>query len=406
MKILKAMNQNKKIMIVIAIILSFFVLVEVVPSYSAEFTRVDTKLEENLSDSTPLSYAYPENLYITQITSPNAIVSSDSELWYQHLYYYFVTRTGLTDIPFTYLVDRSGNVFEGAAVGTTSTLFMDHGKGSIVIGYMSDGSDITQNASISIKKLVENISLEYGLVKDNVDIVDLTINRKENALSSITPTFTDNLFARNMHNQLMTYAYNTNPNLVFEASLDKEVYAFDTAAGEKVNIAIDVVNNGNIPWFTDKFEFYLETSNGKDSEFAVNGVWESFQKVLYLEESDGIVNPNETIRLNFEMQSPLRAGKYSEEFYIKVLDGNVVTGSSFTVEFNASKGEFTLIEITDTGTGALNVRRDPYVNADLVGEVPVGRIYVTTDSQNGWHKIEYSNGLEGWVYGKYTKVVQ
>jgi len=403
MKLLKNMSYIK---IAIVLVLGISIVPQLSPLYSAEFTRKSTKLEEALSDSTLLSYAYPQNIYITQVTSPNPIVSSNSELWYQHLYYYFVTRTGLTDIPFTYLVDRSGNVFEGASAGTTSDLFMDDGNGSIVIGYMSNGSDITQRAEISMKKLVEDISLEYGLIKDNIEIVDLTINKQKEALSSITPVFVDSLFARNMHNQLETYTYNTNPNLIFVASLDKEEYTFDTLAGEKVNIAIDVTNSGDIPWFTDRFEFYLETSTGKDSEFAVNGVWESFQKVLYIEENDGIVNPGESIRLNFEMQSPLQAGKYSEKFYIKVLDGNVVTGSAFTVAFNASKGDFTLIEITETSTGALNVRRDPYVNADLVGEVPVGRIYVRTDSQSGWDKIEYSNGLEGWVYGKYTKVVQ
>jgi hypothetical protein len=391
---------------VITLVIIAFSLIVAAPLYATEFTRENTKIEETLSDSSTLDYAYPEKIYITQVTSPNAIVSSDSELWYKHLYYYFVTRTGLTDIPYTVLVDRSGNTFEGASSGTTSSLFMDTGKGSIVIGYMSDGSDITQSASVAIKKLVEGFSAEYGLTKDNVEVAELTLNKSEGALSSITAKYSDTLFARNMHFNVGSYKYNSDPKLQFAATLEKDEYSFDAVAGESVTIAIDVTNSGDIPWFTDRFDLYLETSTKKDSDFAVNGIWESFQKVLLIEEDDGIVNPGESVRLSFQMLSPLRAGEYKESFLIKVLDGEVVTGSSFSVSFNASKGDFTLIRITDTTTGALNVRKGPYVNADLVAEVAVGKIFISKDSEAGWYKIEYSNGLEGWVYGKYTEVIQ
>ena len=373
---------------------------------SSLITRDQIQLDEVLADSTPVPIRYPSKLYITQVVSPNTVVASDSETWVQHLYYYFVTRSGLTDIPFTYLVDRDGNIYQGLKKGDGASPFLEDSEGAILVGYLSNGADYTNDAVDAFKSLVETASQKYGLTRKDVIPVDLTLNKSDNALSYISVNQSTMKFAKNIESKLNQFEYSEGADIQFEASLSKDSYSFDSKAGELVNISIDVTNSGQTPWYLDRFDVYLETANGKDSSYAVNGEWESFQKVLLVEKEDGIVKPGEVVRLSFKMQAPLLAGTYKEAFRLKILDGSVVTGSEFNVSFNASKGDFTLIQITDTETGSLNVRKGPYISADSITKVAVGRIYISQDTEAGWYKIEYSAGKFGWVYGKYTKVVQ
>jgi hypothetical protein len=369
-------------------------------------TRDQLHFDEVLSDATPIPVKYPAKIYITQIVSPNTIVAADSETWVKHLYYYFVTRSGLTDIPFTYMIDRDGNVYEGLQRGAGASPFLENSEGAVLIGYLSNGSDYTDDAVGAMQELVESLSDEYGITRKEVVPVDMILNTKENSLSYISVTESTMKFAKNIEPYLNKFTYSSGADITFEASLSQEEYSFEATAGEPVNISLDITNSGQVPWYLDRFEIYLETADGKDSAYAVNGSWVSFQKVLLLEEEDGIVKSGETMRLEFQMQTPLVAGTHSEDFRLKVLKGNVVTGSTFTVTFKAAKGDFTLIKINSTPTGGLNVRKDPYISADLLTEVASGRIYVVHDTEAGWYKIEYSTGKYGWVYGQYITVIQ
>jgi hypothetical protein len=66
------------------------------------------------------------------------------------------------------------------------------------------------------------------------------------------------------------------------------------------------------------------------------------------------------------------------------------------------------VEILETGTGWLRVRSAPNGNADNeVARVDVGNTFpFVEDNEEGWYKIEYETGSEGWIAARYGKLVE
>lgn len=60
--------------------------------------------------------------------------------------------------------------------------------------------------------------------------------------------------------------------------------------------------------------------------------------------------------------------------------------------------------ILDTPTGFLRVRTEPAKTASEIGQVKPGADYAVLGSENGWYKIEYQGGKEGWVSGEFVKI--
>lgn len=62
------------------------------------------------------------------------------------------------------------------------------------------------------------------------------------------------------------------------------------------------------------------------------------------------------------------------------------------------------VEILDTPTGFLRVRDEPSTSTGKeVAKVDPGDYYALLDEENGWYKIEYEEGEEGWVSGTYAQ---
>ena len=60
------------------------------------------------------------------------------------------------------------------------------------------------------------------------------------------------------------------------------------------------------------------------------------------------------------------------------------------------------LTITETGTGYLNVRADSSLETDIIGKVYPGETYEYSLKQDGWYRIELSDGEAGWVFGDYV----
>ncbi|OGK17220.1 hypothetical protein A2774_02360 [Candidatus Roizmanbacteria bacterium RIFCSPHIGHO2_01_FULL_39_12c] len=63
----------------------------------------------------------------------------------------------------------------------------------------------------------------------------------------------------------------------------------------------------------------------------------------------------------------------------------------------------TTILIKDTETGFLRVREGPTTSASESARVSPGADFELLDEQNGWYKIEYEKGKEGWVSSQYAE---
>lgn len=61
------------------------------------------------------------------------------------------------------------------------------------------------------------------------------------------------------------------------------------------------------------------------------------------------------------------------------------------------------VKIRDTPTGFLRVRDKPSTGGAEVGQVNPEDTFVIIAEENGWIKIEYVKGAEGWVSGQYVE---
>ena len=73
-------------------------------------------MDETLSVQMDI-YSLPQKIYISQLEGYNKEFLGKPNEWIKALYYYSVTRLGLNDIPYNYLIDKSGNIYEGARGG-------------------------------------------------------------------------------------------------------------------------------------------------------------------------------------------------------------------------------------------------------------------------------------------------
>lgn len=61
------------------------------------------------------------------------------------------------------------------------------------------------------------------------------------------------------------------------------------------------------------------------------------------------------------------------------------------------------VTIKDTPTGFLRVRDKPSTSGAEVGQVKPAETFVIAMEENGWIKIEYIKGAQGWVSGQYVE---
>ena len=64
------------------------------------------------------------------------------------------------------------------------------------------------------------------------------------------------------------------------------------------------------------------------------------------------------------------------------------------------------VTISDTPTGFLRVREEPSTAATEAAQVKPGDKFEYTDEQDGWYKIVYEEGKEGWISGRYAEKSQ
>lgn len=89
----------------------------------------------------------------------------------------------------------------------------------------------------------------------------------------------------------------------------------------------------------------------------------------------------------------------------KTSTASATTQSLGEVKTTPSKeGKF--IKIKDTPTGFLRVRNGPKTTASEVGQIKPGEQFPLLDEQEGWYKINYAQGKEGWVSGRYAEIIE
>lgn len=364
------------------------------------------KFDENLSDKTQRQYAFPDKILIYRIESSADQIDINTENWIDLLYYHFITRLGFADLPFNYFLDRQGNVYEGRENAEGVVPELDPVEGGLLIGYLSNSSDIPVPAAESLDGLIEDLSYKYGIERDSVMVIDLKISPKEaeGQLSKLSYEIAEgSVFASQSGSVLDKVKYSSEDHLDFVAEVSKVEFAQNVELGSSLQVKVTLQNTGTQPWFTYNDFIYLITADGEDSEFAVNGEWDAFDTPTHLEGET--VLPGDSIDIQFNMNAYNLPGQYSETFVFSRLGNKRLSGTEFSVNFSITSGDKQLIEILSTETGSLNVRSAPRFNGEIIAQVDIGERFIVEGYDNGWYKIKYNGEDEGWISAQYAKVL-
>ncbi len=365
--------------------------------YSVESQEFDT----TLSDKADTIYTNPTKIYITQITTESEELSRDSATWVKALYYYSITRLYLSDIPYTYLLDESGLIYQGTEGGVGANPQLKDVDGAVTIGYLSNNTSLTNRASDSLYEMVEDISFNWGI--SELSIVDLLINQQEGQLSSISTRASSGDFANSVREALVDWEGYEEENLEYKARIEEIEYEEEIPIGERLNVRIKMRNMNDFIWFTDKDPIYVSIKDGEESEFAINQEWDSFTKPASI--SDKNVLPGETVEVEFSLEARVFLGEAIESFEILKFEGQPFENSDFEVKFNITKGDKQLVEVDSARYGFVNIRDCRWYSCEILDSADNGAIFILEGEESGWSRIRFGVEQFGWVNSAYLKKI-
>jgi len=366
-------------------------------SYSTETQKFDT----SLTDQSTTVYTEPEKIYITQISSPSKELSASPSLWVKTLYYYYITRLYLPDLPYTYLLDENGVLYDGKAGGVGANLQFNDLDNVVLIGYLSNNSILTTRAEASLKELVESLSSEWGI--SEVKAVKLKILQEQNKFSSVSIVDAPTEFSNSLKSSLEDVKLSTEENHQYKVKIEDVEYNKESIIGSRNKVTVKLTNINDFPWFTDKEPIYISTKSGEESDLAINKVWSSFSKPLEI--TDQIVKPGETIVLEFEIEAKVLMGEVKEEFILQRVDQKAFEGSEFEVAITVTRGDNTLVQVNSPQFGFVNIRKCRWASCEIIDSPKDGTVFILLGEEEGWYKIQYEPGVEGWAMSRYFKKI-
>lgn len=382
-----------------------FLLLMVTPSFIHAFSYTsisDLGYDTNLVDPSGIQYLEPSTFYVSQVTTSSTQLSTNPESWVKALYYYSVTRMHLADIPYNYLIDENGLIYEGHSGGIGANPELKSLDKAVLVGYLSNNPVLTTRASLSLKDLVDTISLDWGI--SSVQSVSFKIYKEEGKLSSlVVEKLTNGEFPDSVAEVFQSWKGYTTQALKYKAKIEEVIYEKDAVIGTKLHVKVKVKNMNTFPWITDKNPIYISVKDSEESTFAVNGVWDSFSKPT--NSAGKTVKPNEILELEFDMQVNTQPGESSESFEILKFEKQPFENSSFEVKFNISKGSYNLVQVSSPQYDFVNVRECQWYSCKIIESVDNGVVFILLKEENGWMKIQYNEDTIGWVYSKYMKKI-
>ena len=387
---------------VLKLILSIaFLLVPTVVFASSINTITDQKFDEKISDQSQTIYKTPTVIYITNITTSSPELQKDPSLWVQALYYYSITRLHFADIPYNYLVDSNGTVYEGRSGGVGANPELKDAQGSILIGYISNDPVLTNRAASAIYGLVDSLASTWGI--SNLSVNKFNIVQQEGQLSKLVPVEVSGDFKQSVLDTFSGWKGYTGEKLVYKAKIEEVTYAKEAVIGTKLHVTVKVKNMNDFTWLTDKSPIYVSVQGGADSKFAINGVWDSFSKPTHMENK--AVKAGEVATFEFDMLAQVAPGEVSEKFEIQKFDKQPFADSQFEVKFNITKGDKSLVQVSSSQYGFVNIRECQWYSCKIIETVDNGAVFILLLEENGWMKIQYNETTVGWVFSKYMKKI-
>lgn len=166
-------------------------------------------------------------------------------------------------------------------------------------------------------------------------------------------------------------------------------------------VSLQVKNTGWTVW-EDSGDGQLRVqpqNTTQRSNFYHPDVWLAPDTVASLADPMVIPGADTTIPVTFKASAyPIT----TTETFILTQRGIELAQSAVSIQF-VIEGSGIGIEIVDTPTGFLNVRAEASLGSELLGAVYPGERYVLLQSQGEWHQITLLDGTVGWVNGDYIR---
>ncbi len=364
-------------------------------------TVTDQKFDATIADQTQTKYVTPTTIYISQITTTSPELQKNPSLWVKTLYYYSITRLHFADLPYNYLVDTNGAIYEGRSGGIGANPELRDAQGSILIGYLSNDSILTNRASTSLRSLVDSIASTWGIA--NLSVVKLTISQQEGQLSKLVPEELTGEFKQSVLDTFSGWTGYTTEKLTYKAKIEEVTYNKEVTIGSKLHVTVKVKNLNDFTWLTDKNPIYISAKDVKQSRFAINGVWDSFTKPTHI--SDKAIKSGETATFEFDLSAQIAPGETFEKFVVQKFDAQPFAETEFEVKFNIVKGDKTLVQVSSSEYGFANIRECQWYSCKIIDTVDNGVVYILLAEENGWMKIQYTENTVGWVFSRYMKKI-
>ena len=381
-----------------------FLLLFFVPSSVFAYT-VNTISDQNfdlsLSDQTNTIYKSPNIIYISQVTTEATNLEDNPSLWVKTLYYYSITRLHFADLPYNYLVDSAGQIYEGRSGGVGANPELENQEGSVLIGYLPNNPILSNRASASIYSLANDLASKYGI--PTFSVVDLKIVQKDGQLSKLQTSEASGDFKQSVTEALEGWKGATAESLSYKAEIEEVTYNKEVEIGTKLHILVKIKNMDNFTWLTDKYPIYISTADGKDSGFAINGVWDSFSKPTHIENK--AVKPGESVTLEFDLYARTAPGEAVQNFVLEKNASSIFKDSSFEIKFSVVKGTKTLVQVSSSEYGFANIRTCQWYSCEIIDSVDNGVVFVLLSEENGWMQIQYTEDTVGWVFSRYMKKI-
>ena len=394
------MNIHKKFSKLVVAIITLMLFPLSVFSFSY-YSVESQKFDKTLSDKTDTIYTNPTKIYITQVTTESEELARDPATWAKALYYYSITRLYLTDIPYTYLLDESGLIYQGAEGGIGANPQLKEVDGAVTIGYLSNNTSLTNRASDSLYQMVEDISSSWGI--SELSIVNLLINQQDGQLSTISARESTGDFANSVREALVDWKGYEEENLEYKVRIEEIEYEEEIPIGERLKVRVKMRNMNDFIWFTDKDPIYVSVKGGEESEFAINQEWDSFTKPASI--SDKNVLPGETVEVEFNLEARVFLGEASESFEILKFDGKPFDNSDFEIKFNITRGDKQLVQVNSVRYGFVNIRDCRWYSCEILDSADNGAIFILEGEESGWSRIRFGVDQFGWVNSAYLKKI-
>lgn len=344
-----------------------------------------------------------DQIHLVQIgLNPNYEYQDENAL-IRSVYYHYVFKLGYREPIANIIITPAGKAYQLTSGSLDSQIPHEKSEGIVVVGVLTSPTSSVDTKEESIDATLAYLCSLFGIGTDNIFASDITTELKETPVVALAPT-EDLTLKQYLETHKESIASQIQPIPVSIAVAEKNTTVTGNS-GQEVTADISIQNTGNISLYGGtNSQVILGTTNPDDRESTFySESWPSLSRGGQIKENR--IGPNETGSIEITCTSPLVPGEHQEEFKLITPNGEIVSDEIITITITVPDTGQKVLEITETGTGELNVRDNPSGSSNVLDRVPVGKQFLFDDVENNYYHIQNGES-SGWISGRYVEVLK